>query len=119
MKEAARIIHDKGAKNVFIKGGAKLKEALAGPQAKALDILFDGKEYHLIEEPLIKTVWSHGAGCTVSAAIASGLAKGLPVWEAVVQAKKFITKSLLAGFALNQWVGPGNPSHWRKNTLFG
>ena len=119
MKEAAKIIHDKGARHVFIKGGAKLKEAIQLSPAKASDLLFDGKEFHVIEEDLIKTSWTHGAGCTVSAAIASGLAIGLSVWEAVVQSKKFITKSLSAGFALNRWVGPGNPSDWRKETLFG
>jgi len=119
MKEAAKIIHGKGARHVLIKGGAKLKEALASTPAKALDLFFDGKEFHLLEEELIKTAWTHGAGCTTSAAIASGLARGLSVREAVVLAKKFITKSLNAGFALNKWVGPGNPSDWRKKTTFG
>jgi len=119
MKEAAKIIHGKGARHVFIKGGSKLKEALAFKSAKALDLFFDGKEFKIIEEDLIKTTWNHGAGCTVSAAIASGLARGLSIWEAVVLAKKFITRSLSAGFALNRWVGPGNPSDWRKETLFG
>ena len=119
MKEAARIIHGKGAKNVFIKGGSKLKEALAAAHPKALDLFFDGREFHVIEEDLIKTAWTHGAGCTVSAAIASGLARGLSVWEAVVLSKKFITRSLNAGFALNRWVGPGNPSDWRKEKIFG
>jgi pyridoxine kinase len=119
MKEAARIIHDKGAKNVFIKGGAKLKEAVEAAPAKALDLFFDGKEFEIIEEKLIKTAWNHGAGCTTSAAITAGLARGLPVRDAVVLAKAFITASLKAGFALNKWVGPGNPSDWRKNRLFG
>jgi pyridoxine kinase len=36
----------------------------------------------------------------------------------VALAKAFITQSLKAGFALNQWVGPGNPSAWRKDRLF-
>jgi pyridoxine kinase len=114
IKEAARIIADKGASYVFIKGGSKL------PNAKtAVDVLYDGKNFELIEEKLIKTNWTHGAGCTTSAAIASGLARGLSVYDAVVLAKKFITESLGAGFALNQWVGPGNQSNWRKDTLFG
>ena len=85
MKEAARIIHGKGARNVLIKGGAKLKEALAANPARALDLFFDGKEFRILEEDLVKTGWNHGAGCTVSAAVAAGLARGLPIWEAVVQ----------------------------------
>jgi len=119
MKEAARIIHGKGARYVFIKGGAKLKEGAASNPAKAIDLLYDGKEFHILEEDLVKTTWNHGAGCTSSAAIAAGLARGLSVQDAVTLAKKFITASLKAGFALNQWVGPGNPSDWRKDRLFG
>jgi pyridoxine kinase len=119
MKEAARIIHGKGARNVFIKGGAKLNEAVESNLPKALDIFFDGKNFEILEEDLIKTTWTHGAGCTTSAAIASGLARGLSVRDAVLLAKKFITESLKASFALNKWVGPGNPSAWRKDCLFG
>ena len=119
MKEAARIIHSKGARHVFVKGGAKLKDAVTTAQAKATDLFYDGKEFRLVEDDLIKTTWTHGAGCTTSAAIASGLARGLSPWDAVVLAKKFITASLKAGFALNQWVGPGNPSAWRQDHLFG
>ena len=114
MKEAAKIIAAKGAANVFIKGGPKLPNA-----EKAIDLFYDGKEFKILEEAMIKTSWTHGAGCTTSAAIASGLARGLSVFDAVALAKKFITQSLSASFALNQWVGPGNPSAWRKNTLFG
>jgi pyridoxine kinase len=114
MKEAARIIAGKGARNVFIKGGSKLPGA-----AQAVDLLFNGKDFELFEDKLIKTNWTHGAGCTTAAAIASGLARGLSVRDSVALAKKFITQSLSAGFPLNQWVGPGNPSHWRKDTLFG
>jgi pyridoxine kinase len=119
MKEAARIIHAKGARHVFIKGGAKLKEAVEAGQPKAADLYFDGKEFEIFEEELIRTTWNHGAGCTTSAAIASALARGLSAWDAVVLAKNFITKSLKAGFALNKWVGPGNPTDWRKDRLFG
>jgi pyridoxine kinase len=108
MREAARIIAGKGARNVFIKGGAKLPG-----QTKALDLFFDGKNFEVLESPLIKTEWTHGAGCTTAAAITAGLARGLPVFEAVSLAKRFITESLSRGFALNQWVGPGNPSGWR------
>ena len=119
MKEAARIIHEKGARHVFIKGGAKLREAVSAARPKAIDLFFDGKNFELFEEDLVKTAWNHGAGCTTSAAIAAGLARGLTVRDAAALAKKFITASLKAGFALNKWVGPGNPSAWRKDNLFG
>ena len=116
MKEAAKIINGKGAKNVFIKG-AKLKDALANN--KAIDLFYNGKEFKLLEEKLVKTTFTHGAGCTTSGAITAGLAQGLSLWDSVVLAKKFITASLEAGFALNRWVGVGNLSAWRKDRLFG
>ena len=114
MKEAARIIHGKGARRVFVKGGAKLRD-----ESRAIDLLFDGKDFEILEEDLVKTEWNHGAGCTTSAAIAAGLALGLSVQDSARLAKQFISASLKAGFPLNQWVGPGNPSAWRGDRLFG
>jgi len=119
MKEAAKIIHGKGVRHVFLKGGAKLKETLEVAKPKAIDLFYNGKNFEIFEEDLIETAWTHGAGCTTSAAIAAGLARGLSVRDSVILAKKFITASLKAGFALNKWVGPGNPSAWRKDKLFG
>jgi pyridoxine kinase len=113
MKEAARVIHGKGARHVVVKGGAKLPG-----QDRALDLLYDGKDFTILEDDLVATSWNHGAGCTSSAAIAAGLARGLSVADAAGLAKKFITLSLKAGFPLNQWVGPGNPSAWRSGNLF-
>ena len=109
MEEAARRIHDRGAKYVFIKGGPKLPEAKS-----AIDLLYDGMEFKRIEGELLETRWTHGAGCTTAAAITAGLALGLDPYEAVERAKQFITQSLRKGFALNRWVGPGNPSGWRN-----
>lgn len=109
LKETARIIAEKGARNVFIKGGAKLPDA-----KKAVDLFYDGKNFEIIEDELLQTNWTHGAGCTTAAAITAALAQGLSPLEAVRSAKKFITQSLSAGFRLNEWVGAGNPSNWRK-----
>lgn len=109
MKEVAKIIHRKGAKNVFVKGGARL----AGKTA-AIDLFYDGHDFNQVESALIDTRWIHGAGCTLSAAITAALALGLEPYEAVSRAKKFITYNLRGSFPLNRWVGPGNPSGWRK-----
>jgi pyridoxine kinase len=117
MKEAAKIIAGKGARHVFIKGGSKLAER--DPNIKeSADLYFDGKNFEILTGELLQTPWTHGAGCTVSAAITAGLAKGLAVFDAVKLAKQFITESLRAGFALNKWVGPGNPSAWRGETIY-
>lgn len=112
MKEAAKRIHGLGVPYVFIKGGSKIKSA-----GFATDVFYDGKEFILIEAELIDTKWTHGAGCTTAAAITAGLGLGLNPLESVKLAKIFITASLKKGFALNKWVGPGNPSGWRDGFL--
>lgn len=100
MKAAAVKIHALGAQNVIVKGGAKL-----GTE-NAVDILYDGHEFVALESPKIDTPYTHGAGCTFSAAITAGLAKGQTVREAVLQAKDFITLAIRHGFPLNSYVGP-------------
>ena len=100
MKEAAVKIHALGAKHVLIKGGAKLGTD------KAIDILYDGKEFTVFETAKIDTTYTHGAGCTYAAAITAGLAQGLSVPEAVTQAKTFVTQAIQHGFPINSYVGP-------------
>ncbi len=100
MKKAAVAIHKLGAKNVLIKGGSKLGTVTA------VDVFYDGNAFDLLEAPKIATTYTHGAGCTTAAAITAGLAKGLPVRQAVMEAKAFITAALRQSFPLNQYVGP-------------
>ncbi|MDR0909412.1 MAG: bifunctional hydroxymethylpyrimidine kinase/phosphomethylpyrimidine kinase [Spirochaetaceae bacterium] len=115
MEEACKIIAGKGARHVFLKGGSKLAQSDSSiEKGRAVDLYYDGQRFEQIESSLIDTTWTHGAGCTTAAAITSGLARGLKAYEAIVLAKKFISESLSHGFPLNQWVGPGNPSAWRK-----
>lgn len=109
MQDAAKRIFDLGAKNVFVKGGSKLAGATS-----AIDIFYDGKDFNQVTGALGDAKWTHGAGCTVAAAVTAGLALGLDPYEAASRAKKFITLSLRGSFPLNRWVGPGNPSAWRK-----
>ncbi|WP_117016872.1 bifunctional hydroxymethylpyrimidine kinase/phosphomethylpyrimidine kinase [Aeribacillus pallidus] len=100
MKEAAAIIHDLGAKYVLVKGGGKLEHKYA------VDVLYDGKDFEILEGERIDTTYTHGAGCTYSSAITAELANGKTVKEAVYSAKKFITAAIRHSFPLNQYVGP-------------
>ncbi|KPL57996.1 pyridoxine/pyridoxal/pyridoxamine kinase [Rossellomorea vietnamensis] len=111
MKEAAKKIHDLGAKNVVIKGGKQLQHD------KALDLFFDGNEFTLLEEEKVETTYNHGAGCTFAAAITANLANGQDVKEAVQNAKSFVTAAIKHGFKLNEYVGPvmhGAYNHFNK-----
>ncbi|WP_159881658.1 pyridoxine/pyridoxal/pyridoxamine kinase [Paenibacillus puerhi] len=109
MKEAAKLIHETGVRYVLIKGGAKLE------YPTAVDLLYDGSSYELFEEDRLTTGYTHGAGCTYSAAIAAELAKGASIREAVGTAKAFITKAIQYGFPINRFVGPTLHSAYRHH----
>ncbi|WP_040950426.1 pyridoxine/pyridoxal/pyridoxamine kinase [Gorillibacterium massiliense] len=111
MKEAATRIYELGAKYVLIKGGSKLQHE------KAVDLLYDGKEFELLESERIATTYTHGAGCTSSAAITAALAKGTEVKDAIRQGKAFITTAIRNGFPINEFVGPTRHSAWRTCKL--
>jgi pyridoxine kinase len=100
MKAAAVKIHALGPKYVLIKGGAKVG------MSSAIDILYDGKVFEIVESPLVNTTYTHGAGCIYASAVAAGIAKGFPVPEAVREAKNFIYAAIKHSFPLNQYVGP-------------
>jgi hydroxymethylpyrimidine/phosphomethylpyrimidine kinase len=102
MKKAAHRIYQLGSKYVIVKGG-HLK-------GRAIDLLFDGEKYEEIDGPRIKTKNSHGTGCTFASAIATFLARGDTVPEAVRKAKIFITMAIQSGLALGKGAGPTNPA---------
>jgi hydroxymethylpyrimidine/phosphomethylpyrimidine kinase len=92
MEKAARVIYDCGAKNVLVKGGH-----LTGD---AVDILFDGKKFHTFSAERIGKKETHGTGCTYSAAIATLLAKGQNIFEAVKGAKAYITEAIRSAYSI-------------------
>ena len=102
MKEAAHHIHRLGAKYVVVKGG-HLK-------GMAIDLLYDGKILNEMEGPRIESKNTHGTGCTFASAIATLLARGNPVHEAVRKAKIFTTMAIRSGISLGKGTGPTNPS---------
>src|SRR5205085_327884 len=87
MHAAARVLRDQGARAVLVKGGH-----LAGDDA--LDLLDDGGTVQLFRAPRIHTGATHGTGCTLAAAIAAGLARGLSLAAAVDTAKRYVTAAL-------------------------
>lgn len=101
MKEAARAIRDLGPRYVLIKGGHLEKEAV--------DLLFDGQKFEAYEAPRLSNRNTHGTGCTYSAALTTFLAQGLPVRDAVAEAKRFITRAIRHGLAMGSGHGPTNP----------
>jgi len=101
MREAAKVIHQLGARNILVKGGH-----LPG---SPIDILFDGQRFYEFEGERIKTENTHGTGCTYSAAIATELAKGEPLVDAIEKAKAFMTLALRFSLDIGKGHGPTNP----------
>lgn len=101
MKEAARDIYRKGARNVLIKGGH-----LPG---RPIDILFDGENFFEYSSERISTKNTHGTGCVFSAALAFEVANGRQVHEAIKKAKDFVTKAIQNALPLGKGCGPVNP----------
>jgi hydroxymethylpyrimidine/phosphomethylpyrimidine kinase len=102
MREAAVRLHERGVRYAVIKGGH-----LDG-SSESIDIVFDGREHIEIRAPRIATKNTHGTGCTFSAAIAAGLARGLPPVAAIRRAKRYVTRAIEGGLAIGAGHGPTN-----------
>jgi len=98
MRDAAKAVLEFGPRWALIKGGH-----LPGD---AVDLLTDGSEEHWLRSPRYDNRHTHGTGCTLASAIASELAKGAGVPEAVTAAKRYVTGAIRAGFALGGGIGP-------------
>ncbi|MEV0850315.1 bifunctional hydroxymethylpyrimidine kinase/phosphomethylpyrimidine kinase [Streptomyces sp. NPDC049954] len=98
LPEAARAILSHGPRWALIKGGH-----LSG---EAVDLLTDGTEEHWLSAPRLDNRHTHGTGCTLASAIASHLALGRTVPDAVRAAKDYVTGAIAAGFPLGAGIGP-------------
>jgi hydroxymethylpyrimidine/phosphomethylpyrimidine kinase len=94
-----------GAKVVLIKGGH-------GVGAEAVDLLIDASGTTRLAAPRIATTNTHGTGCTLSSAIAAGLAKGLALPDAVRAAKAYVTAAIAAATGLEVGRGHGPLHHF-------
>jgi hydroxymethylpyrimidine/phosphomethylpyrimidine kinase len=103
-EQAARLIA-LGAKAVLLKGGHA-----AGPESA--DIFADGTNVLRLAAERVATRNTHGTGCTISSAIAAGLAKGLDLAAAVAEAKTYITASIAAADRLTIGSGHGPVHHF-------
>jgi hydroxymethylpyrimidine/phosphomethylpyrimidine kinase len=99
MKAAACRIVDLGAARVAITGGH-----LTGDQAT--DIVYDGRSFLRLDAPRLNTPDPHGTGCTFSAAIAAYLARGAAFFDAVEQAKHYITGAIAHCLPIGSGHGP-------------
>jgi len=104
-RAAARAIARLGPEAVVVKGGH-----LRGREA--VDLLYHRGKFRAFAGPRVETRATHGTGCVFASAIAAGLAKDVPIPEAVASAKEFTALAIRAGSPLGGGHGPVNPMAW-------
>jgi hydroxymethylpyrimidine/phosphomethylpyrimidine kinase len=107
MREACRDLAKFGPRAVLLKGGHL--ESGGSP-----DLLYaeDGKKLLALEGTRTITRNTHGTGCTLSSAVAAGLAKGLDIADAVEAAKDYISAAIRTGAAYELGKGCGPVHHY-------
>ena len=104
MEQAGRALVRLGARAALVKGGH-----LAGDTV--VDVLVTAHEARRFSRPRIDTTSTHGTGCTLSAAVAAGLAQGRPLDRAVEDALDFVQRALAAAPGLGRG-GHGPLNHF-------
>jgi hydroxymethylpyrimidine/phosphomethylpyrimidine kinase len=103
MEASGRAILDLGPSAVLVKGGHQ-------EDGEATDLLVTARGVREISAARIDTPHTHGTGCVLSAAIASHLARGVPLEEAVLKGKSFVTAAIRSHLEIGQGIGPVDPS---------
>ena len=94
-----------GARAVLVKGGH-------GEGPEAVDLLVENSGVRRFAAKRIATKNTHGTGCTLSSAIAAGLAKGMPLAESVAVAKDYVSAAIAASGQLKIGKGRGPVHHF-------
>lgn len=104
MLEAGKRLLGLGPKAVLMKGGH-----LAGPDL--VDLLITAEGVETFAGRRIDTASTHGTGCTLASAIATGIAQGLALREAVARARDYVRIAIETAPCLGQGHGPLNHGH--------
>ncbi|MDQ1238591.1 MAG: hydroxymethylpyrimidine kinase / phosphomethylpyrimidine kinase / thiamine-phosphate diphosphorylase, partial [Thermodesulfobacteriota bacterium] len=99
-KKAAKVLQKMGPRFVLVKGG-HLRDA-------PTDVLYDGSQHYEFSTQRVATVHTHGTGCTLAAAVATFLARGFPLMEAIDQAKRYLFRALRFSLGIGRGIGPIN-----------
>jgi hydroxymethylpyrimidine/phosphomethylpyrimidine kinase len=99
-KGAARRLVELGARSAVITGGH------FDDPANVTDLYFDGDNFRDFTSVRIDTTNTHGTGCTFSAAIAAGLAKGMKPVDAIALAKSYVTLAMQHAYPVGSGAGP-------------
>jgi len=105
MADAARRLRALGPDTVVVKGGH-----LGGDASP--DVVATDAGITVVDKARIRTANDHGTGCSLSAAIAAGLARGLPVPDAVAGAQAYVARALAGAARWRLGAGRGPLDHF-------
>ncbi len=108
MSRAADALAKLGASAVLLKGGHLDSEILS-------DFLYAGTEVSRWDDPRIDTQHTHGTGCTLASAVATGLSQGMPLKDAVARARAYVRDAILAAPGYGKGHGPLHHGHTVSN----
>jgi hydroxymethylpyrimidine/phosphomethylpyrimidine kinase len=100
MRDAARRLAGEGTRNVLVKGGHL--------EGDPVDILYHDGSWYEYPGARVDSRQTHGTGCTLSAAVTAGLAKGWPLPMAVDRAKRYVQEAIRSAPQLGHGSGPLN-----------
>jgi hydroxymethylpyrimidine/phosphomethylpyrimidine kinase len=106
--EAAKVLHALGPRHVLVKGGHLAGDDPADERI-CVDLHYDGHTFTELPGPRFATGNTHGGGDSMASALASALARGLPVTEAVALAKRFVVEAVRHSYPLGAGHGPVSP----------
>jgi hydroxymethylpyrimidine/phosphomethylpyrimidine kinase len=101
VQQAAQELLERGCAAIVVTGGD-------APQHQAEDLLVQPQRTRSYRAPRIDTPHTHGTGCTFSAALATRLAQGQTLVEAVLAAKVYVNQALRTALALGKGRGPAD-----------
>jgi hydroxymethylpyrimidine/phosphomethylpyrimidine kinase len=107
VEKTAMELHESGARSVLVKGGH-------GEGAVCRDCLLHEGVFHWFTNPKIVTENTHGTGCTLASAIASQLARGLGMVDAVAAGIEYTRAALTEGSRWRLGRGHGPLNHFPK-----
>ena len=102
--EAAKVLHALGPRHVLVKGGHLREDA-----DTCVDLHYDGHTFTELPGPRYVTGNTHGGGDTMASALASALARGSSVVDAIAQAKYFVGEAVRHSYPLGAGHGPVSP----------
>lgn len=108
MKNAARKLQEHTGASVLLKGGHRLSQPIPGDGSTVRDVFCSGDELEVLEFPMHPEKNTHGTGCTLSAAIAAGMAHDLSLLDSVRKAREFIDGAMKHAPGLGSGTGPLN-----------